>query len=69
MAVLEVILYAKIKGGDKYEMLHEIHWWQSKETGESIVGKSLGLAKNQNGKTHTFYIGRCKLVNNEHSTL
>lgn len=28
------------------------------------MGKSLGLDKKQNGKTRTFYIGGCRIVNN-----
>lgn len=40
-AVLQLILYISIKGGD----IKRVHWWLTKEAEESKVGKSLRLDK------------------------
>lgn len=50
--------------------VHEIHWWEIKEAGESMEGvESLGLDKRRNGETHFFYIrGTGQLIINIHST-
>lgn len=52
---MAAILYIKIKEDGK--KVHEIHWWQLKQAGESEAGNSLGLGKKQNGNT-------CMRVNN-----
>ena len=39
MAVLPLVLYVRIKGGDVRRVrLHQNHWWQVKRVGESKIG-------------------------------
>ena len=53
MAVLQLLLCIRIKGGDLGE-LPEIHWWQIRERGKAKQGSL------------RFYISGYRRVNNEH---
>ena len=67
MAAFPLVLYVRIKGRSVRKVNEICRWWV-KEVRESAVGKSLGLYIGQNGETmHLFYIGGCRIVNDEHS--